>query len=107
MSQQRASAADGFSSAAEEATRLVDALGEWLAARAGGLGTHLATGASECRICPLCQVIGLLRQARPEIVEHLDDAAGSLLAALRLALDGAEGGRASGRPAGFENIDIS
>lgn len=102
-----ASAAPGFSAAAEEATRLVDALGEWLASRAGGLGAHLATGASDCRVCPLCQLIGLLRQSRPDIVAHLDDAAGSLLAALRLALDGAEGRRASGRPAGFENIDIS
>jgi hypothetical protein len=98
--------AEGSSSAAEEATRLVDALGEWVASRAGGLGAHLGAGASECRICPLCQLIGLLRQNRPDIVEHLDAAAGSLLAALRLALDGAETRRAAARP-GFENIDIS
>lgn len=103
----------GFSASAEEASRLVDALGEWLAARAGAsglglgsLGAHFSNGSSECRLCPVCQLIGTLRHARPEIVAHLDDAASSLLAALRLALDGADSGRGARSPAGFENIDI-
>ena len=92
-----------FAAAAEEATKLVDALGEWLAS--AKLADWLPNGSADCRLCPVCQLIGLLRQARPEIVEHLDDAAGSLLAALRLALDGIDGARA-GRAAAFERIDI-
>ena len=106
----------GFSASAAEASRLVDALGEWLAARGessglgfgslNSLGAHFANGSSECRLCPVCQLIGALRHARPELVGHLDDAASSLLAALRVALDGADSERGPAGPAGFEHIDI-
>ncbi len=109
--------APGFAASAEEASRLVDALGEWLAARAGtgntgglgslsGLSAHFANGSSECRLCPVCQLIGVLRQSRPEVVGHLDDAASSLISALRLVLDGADRGRGATGRAGFEHIDI-
>jgi hypothetical protein len=32
---------------------------------------HIATGAPECRWCPLCQAIGMLRTTNPEVKEHL------------------------------------
>lgn len=85
--------------AAEEASRLVDALGEWLAGRASGFGSHrgsIANGSAECRLCPLCQLIGVLRDHRPEIAGHLDDAMTSLLAALRAALTAVEEQRSDG-----------
>ena len=97
-----------FTAAAEEAGRLVDALGQWLAGlnlSPGTLADHLAGGSADCRLCPLCQLLGLLRTSRPEIVAHLEDATASLLAAARLAVESAEAGRPP-RPAGFERIDI-
>lgn len=74
-------------SAAEEAARLFSALENWARSRAGHLvdEEHLATGSPECRYCPVCQAVGALRHVRPEAVEHLLDAAASLVAALRSA----------------------
>lgn len=75
-------------SAAEEAARLFAAVEDWARSRSGGLldGEHLATGASECTVCPVCQGVSLLRQVKPETVEHLLDAAASMVAALRSAV---------------------
>jgi hypothetical protein len=52
-------------------------LGEWLSRE------HIATGAPECRWCPLCQAIGLLRSTSPEVKEHL----ASLVVVARQLLD--------------------
>lgn len=111
--------ADAFGAAAEEAARLVDALGQWLAARSaarpngpidlGFLDTHIATGAAECTLCPLCQVISLIRAASPELTSRLDEAVEALLALARTALDGLDRQRA-GNPKsgpGFETIHIT
>lgn len=75
-------------SAAEEAARLFAAVEDWVRDRAGHAvdGEHLATGAPECTVCPLCQGVSLLRQVKPETVEHLLDAAASVVAALRSAV---------------------
>jgi hypothetical protein len=112
------STADSFGAAAEEAARLVDALGQWLAARSaarpsgpvdlGYLNTHIATGTAECKLCPLCQLISLLRAGSPELTHRMDEAMEALLALARAALDGVERQRAD-QPAapGFETIDIS
>lgn len=104
---------DPVGAAADEAARLVDALGQWLAARSGraadggGLSAHLATGSPECRVCPLCQVISLLRNGSPELARHLDEGVESLLALARVALDGFERQRTPHPPtSGFETIDI-
>jgi hypothetical protein len=109
-------------SVAEEAARLLDALGGW-AARAGyaaepgtrhtddsadGTTAHAETarpgahpsghcekcGAADgagqavvCRLCPVCQGIGLLRSVRPETVDRLADLAGAVAATLRDVAD--------------------
>ena len=80
--------ADGAGSAAEEATKLFAAVEDWVRTRGAGLlgGEHLATGAPECTACPLCQAVSALRQVKPETVEHLLDAAASVVAALRTAV---------------------
>ena len=41
----------------------------------------MATGASECTYCPICQVVSLVRQTSPEVRAHLSAAAGNLLQA--------------------------
>ena len=112
------SGADSFGAAAEEAARLVDALGQWLAARSaprtggpvdlGYLDTHIATGSAECTLCPLCQLIALGRQASPELAHRLDEAMQAFLTLARTALDGLERQRASEpAPSGFETIHIN
>jgi hypothetical protein len=93
---------------AEEAARLLDALGGWAASgRTGyaaepGEESQPRPGAAEhagrcdscgaengmgqavtCQLCPVCQGIGLLRSVRPETVDRLADLAGALAATLR------------------------
>ncbi len=102
-------------SAAEEAGRLFAAVEDWARTRSGGLfggdmfdGEHLATGAPECSVCPLCKAVHALRQVQPETVEHLLDAAASVLAALRSTLLGPPGGEGAGPGATprVEHIDV-
>lgn len=45
-----------------------------------------AHAGSECRVCPVCQLVSLLRQTRPDVLEHLVGAAGELAAAVRLVV---------------------
>jgi hypothetical protein len=40
---------------------------------------HIATGAEECRYCPVCQVIHAVRTTSPEVKAHLAVAASSLM----------------------------
>jgi len=95
----------------DEAAKLFAAFGD--RARRSGLGSylggHVATGEPECLLCPVCQIIGVLRDARPELVDHLSDAMGSLVAAAKAALTANERQRAAARrprTGRFEHIDI-
>jgi len=93
-----------MTTAAEEFGQLVGTLREWTTA-------HLATDEPQCRLCPLCQAIGALRESRPDLVEHLTMAAASLIAAAQSLLEGvpiATPGRSgSGAHAGVEHIDVA
>jgi hypothetical protein len=70
---------------------------------------HVATGAPECRWCPLCQAIGLLRTTNPEVKEHL----ASLVVVARQILDSvADAVADDAKPdrtssPGVEHIDLS
>jgi len=91
---------------AEEARRLMDALDEklpgWMCAES------LNTGAPECRVCPLCRLVGLLRDR--EEAQGLLDALGNVSAAVLGLLDSVlddrrrQGGSRSDPP--VEHIDI-
>ena len=85
----------------EEAARLVEALSEW--ARGHGEDVPIATGSAECRLCPLCQVISLMRQARPETFAHLLDATAAFTAAVRTVVESHQHAGAAG---GVERIDL-
>jgi hypothetical protein len=94
-------------SASEEAARLFAVVEEWARTRAAGLvdQEHLATGSAECLACPLCQAIGAARSVRPETVQHLLDAAASVVAALQAAV-APPAGTPERRPSGVERIDV-
>lgn len=72
-------------SPAEEAAKLLSAAQDW--ARKRFDSEHLATGASECQVCPVCQGVAALRHVRPDTIEHLLDAAASVVAALKSSLN--------------------
>ena len=79
---------------AEEATRFVEALSDWARGRLGPSAASVGT-AAECSICPFCQLLSLMRQAKPETFAHLLDASAAMTAALRSVLDthGAQAGQ--------------
>ena len=103
---------------AEESARLLGAFQEWvakghLAAKDLAAQGHSADAGPtaghgpECGICPICQGIALLRGARPEVVEHLSDAASSFTAALA-ALFPQEAEKSARRRADrVQHIDVS
>jgi hypothetical protein len=98
---------------AEEAARLVEALSDWARTHSGDIPGAVGAavggpdqfGASvECRLCPVCQAIALLRQARPETFTHLLDASTALTAALRSVVETTGNGHR--RSSGVERIDL-
>ena len=58
---------------------------------AGGLGSsYIADGSSACKVCPLCQLIALVRGINPEALDQVTHAAGSMLNALTGLVDAAQ-----------------
>ena len=84
-------------SVGDEAAKLLGALSDWAkeqgsdytgtAAGAAGsfadavhnVSEHVATGGEDCRYCPVCQAIHVVRQTSPEVRAHLAVAASSLM----------------------------
>jgi hypothetical protein len=84
-------------SVGEEAAKLLGAFSDWAkdqgsdytGSAAGAAGSfvsamqdaneHVATGSEDCRYCPVCQVIHVVRQTSPEVRAHLSVAASSLM----------------------------
>jgi hypothetical protein len=102
-------------SAAEEAAKLAAALQDFVRR---ATGDRVATGSDECRLCPICQLISLVRDSNPAVVEHLTIAAQSLGAAIAAAVStyqrpdrpgdrpGHAGSAGSAGSAGLQHIDI-
>jgi hypothetical protein len=115
-------------SLADEAARLFAAATDWARQYTADSGTgpapsaprsgdwpgheHIATGAPECRWCPICQAISLLRTTTPDMKEHV----GSLVVVARQILDsvaesvGEPGSASKPRPeskSDVEHIDLS
>ncbi len=113
----------------DQARRLVAGLGQSLAAAsappAADGDAHDAAHAhgTDCRWCPLCQAVAVLRGERPELTAALADALGAAAAALRTLAepppspdrpagvqpDGATGDRPGDGPAGpaVQHIEIA
>jgi hypothetical protein len=88
---------------AEEAARLVEAIGEWARGAVGDVPLAAAGGGAECQVCPLCQLLALTRRAQPETFGHLADASASMVAALRTIVETHDHGR---RHSTVERIDL-
>ena len=89
--------AEPVGSVGDEAAKLLGALSDWArdqghdyaGSASGAAGTfaaavqdiseHIATGSEDCRYCPVCQVIHVVRHTSPEVRGHLSLAASSLM----------------------------
>jgi hypothetical protein len=71
---------------AEEAARLVEAIGDWARGAVGDPLAGVGDG-PECQVCPVCQLLALVRRTQPETFGHLVDAATSVMAAMRSVVD--------------------
>ena len=77
------------------------------ATSAHDLNEHLATGSSECTVCPVCRSVHAVRQLSPEVKAHLGSAMASLAqaaAAVMATADPRADHRETG--AGVEHIDV-
>lgn len=114
-------------SVAEEAAKLFGALSDWAkdqgqdwAQGVSGIAEHaahtaaqvhehldenLANGSPECRYCPVCRTIHVVRQMSPEVRAHLTTAATSLLQAAAGVM-AAQQGASGERRQGVERIDL-
>jgi hypothetical protein len=88
---------------AEEAARLVEAIGGWARDAIGDVPLAGA-GTPECQVCPFCQLLSVVRRSQPETFGHLTDATASLVAALRSVVESHD--RAHRREGGVERIDL-
>ncbi|MDQ1695067.1 MAG: hypothetical protein QOJ03_420 [Frankiaceae bacterium] len=93
----------------EEAARLAEALAEWARGHAGSIPdslSHQVGGSAECRLCPVCQAIALMRQVKPETVTHLMEASAAMAAALRSMVESPAAAGHGARGPGVERIDL-
>lgn len=86
-------------SVGEEAAKLFSVLSDWakdqgtdykssasgaasaMAGAASNLNQHIGTDGQDCKFCPVCQVIHVVRSTSPEVKTHLAIAASSLMQA--------------------------
>ncbi len=91
-------------SLAEEAAKLFAAAEEWVREHAPAGTGH--TG-PECKVCPLCQGLSLVRHAQPEVFVHLTEAATALVAAGRAFVESQERAWTRRPDVPVERIDIA
>lgn len=90
---------DDVGSVAEEAAKLFGAFSGWARSQGHDLGNglgdlaagaqraahdvneHIATGANECTMCPICRTVHVVRELSPEVKQHLAMASASLMQA--------------------------
>lgn len=79
-------------SAVDDAVEAAQAFARFVAARRGGGRSGLRPHGRDqtCRACPWCIALRSLGDARPEVVEHLDEALRHVVAAARAWVDAAE-----------------
>jgi hypothetical protein len=68
----------------EEAAKLLSAAQDWVQKMSER--TAIATGAPECEVCPVCQLIAVVRGDRPDLVEKIGNTARTVVNAVVAAL---------------------
>jgi hypothetical protein len=87
---------------ADEVLKLLDAAHTWTLERGRD------DAAPPCRYCPICTAVTFVRSTSPEVMEHLEAAGLSVLAALRTMSDQRASPRERARPAAtVDKIDLS
>jgi hypothetical protein len=76
--------ATSHGSLSEEALKLAETLQTWLSTSTAMTG---AGSSSECKVCPICQMIGVVNGMKPEVLGHLTEAGFALVAAFRAATE--------------------
>ncbi len=84
-------------SLAEEARRFAEAFSDWSHDHTVGLGAGAGTS-EECRYCPLCQLIAVVRGQRPEATARLAESGAAFLDAVRSLLQSASDDRGGDEP---------
>jgi hypothetical protein len=91
-------------SLSEEALKLAETMQTWLNTGAAMTG---AGSASECKVCPLCQLIGVVNTMKPDVLAHLTEAGFSLVAAYKAATEAAERSWSSGDRPPVQHIKVT
>src|SRR3954454_16304939 len=78
---------EAHGSLSEEALKLAETLQSWLSTGSAMTG---AGTSSECKVCPICQLIGVVNGLRPEVLGHLTEAGFALMAAFKAATESSE-----------------
>jgi hypothetical protein len=91
-------------SVGDEAAKLLGALADWAGEHAREVDDHLATGAAECRYCPICRTVHAVRGASPEVKAQLANAASTFLQAAAGLLAAAGAAEPSGSR--VQHIDL-
>ena len=120
--------ADGVGGVGEEAAKLFGAFADWARDHGSDLGPqlgqgitgiaahaasaareideHVDTGAPDCTWCPVCRTVHVIRQASPEVRDHVAVAVSSVMQAAAGVLVAASRGSESKRSGGVERIDL-
>ena len=88
----------------EEALKLAETLQTWLSTGSAMAG---AGTASECKVCPLCQLIGVVNNMRPEVLSHLTEAGFALAAAFKAATESSQREWAGGKRPPVQRIKVT
>ncbi|HEV2888973.1 MAG TPA: hypothetical protein VGX28_01210 [Frankiaceae bacterium] len=96
---------EAVGSLAEEAAKLFGVAEEWWRAHAPAAVAQAGHTGPECRVCPFCQALSVVRNAQPEVFEHLVTAADAFAAAVRAAVEAYVSPRRADVP--VERIDIT
>ncbi|KAB2342953.1 hypothetical protein [Actinomadura rudentiformis] len=90
----------GERSAGGAGERSAGGAGDDVWSRATAEDPHIATGAPECRNCPICRAIAMARESGPDVTTHVRQAGQSLMAAAFDVMAAFERTRAPRRPSG-------
>ena len=88
---------------AEEAAKLLGAAEAWWR---GSAPSAEHTG-PECKVCPFCQVVSVVRRVEPDVVEKVTEAAVALLVALKGAVEPPDSSEPRRADVPVERIDIA